>query len=241
MGYQTASLALAPVFALQGRHVRRSTPRLPEPPGPRAGTRGAGPPLRLLLLGDSAIAGVGAESQDEALSGRLVAELAPTFRVSWALVARTGATAAGTARHLAREAPAAATQLFDVAVLSVGVNDVMGRRPVARWLQDLDALAALLRTRFGVRHLLLSGLPPVHLFPAFPQPLRWFLGATTRRFDRAMAQWAASQPDCEHVPLTFSAADGLLLAADGLHPAPAAYRKWSLELAPRIRARWGRE
>src|SRR5829696_9767961 len=102
MGYQMASASLAPVFALQGRHVQRVTPRLPEPPGPRTGCEGAGPELRLLLLGDSAAAGVGAASQDEALSGRLVGALAATFRVSWTLVARTGATTAGTARHLAR-------------------------------------------------------------------------------------------------------------------------------------------
>ena len=233
MGYPTASIALAPLFALQGRHVRRVTPRLPEPPGPRSGTRGRGRPLRLLLLGDSAAAGVGAASQDDALSGRLVGDLASTFRVSWTLVARTGATTAGTTRHLAG-APRAA---FDVAVLSLGLNDVLARRPLARWLEDLDALAELLRTRFAVRHLVLSGLPPVHLFPVFPQPLRWYLGATTRRFDAALARWAARQPDAEHVPLTFTSPEGLL-AVDGLHPGPPLYRRWGAEVAPRIRARW---
>src|SRR5689334_20066239 len=75
MGYRTASIALVPLLALQGRRVRRVTPRLPEPPGPRAGLAGDGPPLRLLILGDSSAAGVGAPSQDEALSGRLVSEL----------------------------------------------------------------------------------------------------------------------------------------------------------------------
>src|SRR5215207_11444106 len=145
MGYQIASGALAPVLALQGRRMRRAALQLPEPPGPRSGTRGAGPPLRLLLVGDSAAAGVGAASQDEALSGRLIDELAPTFRVSWTLVARTGATTAGTARHLARRQ---ATQ-FDVAVISLGGRDVTGRRALGRWLEDMDAVAALLRGRFA--------------------------------------------------------------------------------------------
>ena len=30
MGYRTTAVALAPVFALQARHVRRNIPRLPE-------------------------------------------------------------------------------------------------------------------------------------------------------------------------------------------------------------------
>ncbi len=172
MGYPSATIVLAPVLALQGRHVRRAAAPLPEPPGPRTGREGTGPELRLLVLGDSAAAGVGAPSQDEALSGRLVGELAPSFRVSWTLVARTGATTAGTARHHARR-PDGELGAFDVAVLSLGGNDVTGRRPLARWIEDVDALAGLLRSRFAVRQLLLSGLPPMHAFPALPQPLRW--------------------------------------------------------------------
>jgi lysophospholipase L1-like esterase len=234
MGYQMTSVSLAPVFVLQGRYVRRTTPRLPEPPGPRAGTLGVGPELRLLLVGDSATAGVGAASQDEALSGRLVSELAESFRVSWTIVARTGATTAGTARHLAsRQATP-----FDVAVISLGGNDVTGRRPVARWLEDMDTVAALLRGRFAVRHLVLSGLPPMHLFPALPQPLRWYLGERARRFDRALARWAAGRSDCDHVPLTAEPTEGLL-ATDGMHPGPGGYQRWSAELARRIRTRWG--
>ena len=236
MGYQIASGALAPVLALQGRRLRRTAPQLPEPPGARSGTRGVGPPLRLLLVGDSATAGVGAASQDEALSGRLVDELAPWFRVSWMLIARSGATTAGTARHLARR-PAEECGAFDVVVLSLGGNDVMRRRPLRRWLEDVGEVATLLRVRFSVRHILLSGLPPMHVFTALPQPLRWYLGATARKFDRVLAGWATTQPDCEHVPLELPDGAGLL-ATDGLHPGPPAYHQWSVELARRVRARW---
>ena len=234
MGYQIGAGSLAPVFALQGRYVRRVLPRLPEPEGARTGTRGAGRQIRVLLIGDSATAGVGAATQDEALSGRLVGELTDTFEVSWTLVARTGATTAGTARHLARR-PAAA---YDVAVVWLGANDVLARRPIARWLGDMGMLVDLLRERFGVRHLLVSGVPPMHAFPALPQPLRWYLGATARRFDRALADWTAGQPDCEHLSLGLRGADAAMLAEDGFHPGPAAYRQWAAELATRIRARW---
>jgi lysophospholipase L1-like esterase len=236
MGHHVTSAVLAPVLVLQGRRLRRATAPLPEPPGPRAGTRGDGPPLRLLILGDSAAAGVGAASQEEALSGRLVAELAPTFRVTWALVARAGATTAGTLRHLVRH-PLEPDRVFDVAVLSLGGNDVTAGRGPERWLADLDALAELLRTRHGVRQLLCSGLPPMHAFPAFPQPLRWHLGRSARRFDAALARWVAGRPDCEHVPLALPPDDGLF-APDGLHPGPPAYQLWGAELARRVRARW---
>lgn len=233
MGYGVATSALAPVLAVQARWVRRCVIPLPEPTGARQGIAGAGPDLRVLIVGDSAAAGVGVATQPEALSGRLVMELASRFRVTWALVARTGATTGGTARHLARRA-VAATERFDVAVLSLGGNDVMARRPLDRWLTDLDEVVTLLRARYGVRRLLVSGLPPMHLFTALPQPLRWYLGASARRADRALARWAAAREGCEHVPLALEAGAGLL-APDGLHPGPALYGRWAAELAVRLR------
>lgn len=236
MGYHTAAAALSPLLALQGRYAIRVTPRLAEPPGPRKGCRGTGPDLRLLILGDSGAAGVGAESQDDALSGRLTGELAQDFRVSWTVIARSGATTAGTSRHLARRQVTESNE-FDVVAISLGGNDVSARRPVVLWMHDIREVVSLLRSQFGVRHILLSGLPPMHAFPAFPQPLRWFLGATARKFDAALARWAATQPDCEHVPLSFSG-DDRLLAPDGLHPGPMLYEQWATALAQRIRARW---
>jgi lysophospholipase L1-like esterase len=233
VGYRTASIALAPLFFVQGWRLRRSVPRLGEPPGARDGVRGSGPPLRLLIVGDSAAVGVGAATQDEALSGRLAEELAPMFRVEWKLIARSGATTAGTARHLARRSPEDCPA-FDVAVLSLGSNDVMGGRPLSRWLGDLEQVVTLLRERFAVRYVLVSGLPPIHSFTALPQPLRWHLGHTARRFDRALARWVARQPDCAHVPLDRAGSEKLI-GADGLHPGPQAFRLWAVALAERLR------
>src|SRR4051812_12916439 len=57
MGYQFATLALAPWLIAQGKRARARTLRMPEPPGARAGAAGTGTPLRLLITGDSAAAG----------------------------------------------------------------------------------------------------------------------------------------------------------------------------------------
>ena len=56
--------ATGPLVLPQGRVVRRTTPRLPEAAGPTTVTAGAGArPLRLLLLGDSTVAGIGVASR----------------------------------------------------------------------------------------------------------------------------------------------------------------------------------
>ena len=176
MAHRIATLALGPLLFLQGLHVRRTTPRLPEPAGLRRGEAGQGAPLRLLVTGDSAAAGVGATVQAEALAGRLVEALAAHYRVRWELVATTGHTTADTLRVL----QALPAERFDIAVTSLGVNDVTALHGTRRWLREQAALADLLRSKFGVRRVLLSALPPVHRFPALPQPLRWYLGARAR-------------------------------------------------------------
>ena len=79
MRHALATVLLGPLLLLQGRHVRRVTPTLPEPPGDRRGITGTGPELRLLILGDSAPADVGASHQSEALLGQLVSALAHEF------------------------------------------------------------------------------------------------------------------------------------------------------------------
>jgi hypothetical protein len=174
-------------------------------------------------------------SQDEALSGQLTGELARTFSVSWTTIARAGATTAGTVEHLRRQSTE--SRVFDVVAVSLGGNDVLARRPVTAWISDIDEVVSVLRSKFGAQQVLLSGMPPMHAFPAFPQPLRWYLGVTARRFDTALARLAATHPDTEHVPLSFNG-DPRLLASDGLHPGPMLYTQWAIELTKRIRTRW---
>lgn len=221
-----ATAALGPLLLLQGLHVRRVTPRLPEPPGPRSGRAGAGVPLRLLVAGDSAAAGVGAASQGEALAGRLVAELSARRTLDWRLEARTGDTTADAHAHLA----ALPEDRFDVVVLSLGVNDVTRGVGRSRWLARQAALADLLQARFAPRALLFTALPPMHLFPALPQPLRWYLGARARDFNVALAQWLSGRDGCHLVAPDFDA-DSEQIASDGFHPGPAAYRAWAARVA----------
>ncbi|MCK9380442.1 MAG: SGNH/GDSL hydrolase family protein [Sulfuritalea sp.] len=228
-----STVALAPVLLLQGRHVRRSVALLPEPAGARAGAGGSGPLLRLLVAGDSAAAGVGAQTQEDALSGRLVAGLTASFHVEWKLLAFTGATTADLLARL-EQLPA---EDFDVVVTSLGVNDVTGRRSLGDWRRQQGQLIALLENKFRARHILLSGLPPMHRFPALPQPLRWYIGSRAKDFDRALASLAGSRARCEFVKLGYAMMEPQAMAADGFHPGPAIYDSWAMELVRRIVAR----
>lgn len=227
---QLLRLPLLPVLLAQAIWVRHRAQLLPEPEGLRSGTIGDGPRLRLLILGDSSAAGVGAETQSEGLSGQLVAQLAARYQVTWQLEAGTGET---TRTALAR-VQAMRPQIFDCAVVVLGVNDVTRATSKAQFTARQSALWQLLKDRFGVRQIVSSGVPPMQQFPLLPQPLAWALGRQAARLDDGLAVLAAKSAGVTHLPMSLPQ-DPDLAASDGFHPGPRAYAMWAESLAQKIR------
>lgn len=229
-----AGAILAPVLLGQGLYVRRVTPRLPEPAGSRCGRVGSGPLLKLLIIGDSAAAGVGVNDQRQALAGRLAVALSNHFELHWRLIARTGVTT----RDALATVQASAPESFDVVVTSLGVNDVISRLNLSSWRHEQRRLREQLRSRFGIRQLIVTGLPPMGWFPALPQPLRWYLGQRAGWLDRMLREDLAQEPDAEFLSVAFGP-EKTLMASDGFHPGAAAYRQWAEAVAELIVARHG--
>jgi lysophospholipase L1-like esterase len=226
-----ATLTLGPLLLAQGRWVRRVTPRLPEAAGPRQGQAGQGPPLSLLVTGDSSAAGVGVATQQQALAGQLAQRLAPRWRVTWSVVARTGLDTRGLAQWLAQEAP----QRHDVAVVCTGVNDVSGRVRPEDFVARLEGLVGTLRGRHGVQLTVLSPVPPMQHFTALPQPLRAYLGWQSRRLDAALRRHAPRWPGCALLPAPLPVHPGAI-ASDGFHPSESTYGAWADDVAAAIEA-----
>lgn len=221
-----ALLVLSPILVTQGIVTRRSVPRLPEPPGARDGETGEGRPLRLLILGDSAAAGVGASHQDQALLGQVVRTLRANSRVTWSLQARNGNTTS-TVLELLKSQPA---QTYDVVVTSLGVNDVTSLVSAHKWRQQQAELRDILKQKYGAGLIIVSGLPPMHGFPALPQPLRWMLGTRATRFNRYLEADVAADDSTIFLDLRFTS-DVSLMASDGFHPGPGVYAEWGQRVA----------
>ena len=226
-------LPLAPLLLAQGLYARWTVPRLPEAAGPRAGVVGDGPALGLWIIGDSSAAGVGVRTQDEALSGRLVAALAPraAAAVHWRLIAKSGVT---TAQALDLLHESAGDGTADVAVVVTGVNDVVDQVPSARAVAARVRLLATLREHHRVRHVVFTPVPPMQHFTGLPQPLRWIAGRDAAAHERALAAWVAGQPSSSHLRFELPLDDPALLARDGFHPGAPLYRRWGERLATHI-------
>lgn len=226
-------LGASPLLMTQALRVRRIAQSLPEAAGPRAGTIGNGPPLRLAIIGDSSAAGVGVADQSHALAGQLTTMLAERFEVTWHLDALTGATTRSTLARLETATPCPR----DVIVVALGVNDVTRLVPARRWTALQSQLRARLHALYQPKRIYLSGMPPLSHFPLLPEPLRWTLGRHAAKLQSALIRDIAGLPDCTHVPFTMDL-DPALMASDGFHPSAALYTLWAKELASRIISDW---
>ncbi|MGP5011263.1 SGNH/GDSL hydrolase family protein [Psychrobacter glacincola] len=252
---------LAPIYLYQGRKIKRDTVRLPEPNGERHGQvqlndaiesikEAHKRTLNLMVVGDSAAAGVGSETQQEALVGNLIPVLTQQSAIqnqfdtlNWSLQATTGHTSFDILRRLyVLPAP---SQPVDVMVLSVGVNDTTSKVSVDKWQQQIESIIAIAQRKFGVRELIFLSLPPMAQMPAIPAPLSNFVGAKASILDNTLQQVCAA-----HDSVTYMATDfprmiaehsngspidiKVMFASDGFHPSSLMYGYWSQQLSELI-------
>ncbi|SPL70093.1 SGNH/GDSL hydrolase family protein [Acinetobacter stercoris] len=233
MWLKLVTVVLLPVLVIQGVRVRKNTPRLDEPVGARDGNIGQGQPLSLLILGDSAAAGVGVETQREALSGVLVSELKNQFHLQWKLHARTGHTT----QQVSQAIQALEQQVYDVIVISVGVNDVTKLISAKIWLKQQKKLFADIHKRFHPKLIVVSGVPPMQHFPALPAPLAWLFGKYAQQMNQGLEQWLISQSGVKFIQYDIEKFQSmnLSMASDGFHPSKEIYAMWGNQVAELIR------
>ncbi|UUV28502.1 SGNH/GDSL hydrolase family protein [Amycolatopsis roodepoortensis] len=221
------AVVLAPILLAQAVRVRRTTPRLPGAAGPVTGlVAGEGGPMRLAVLGESTVDGVGAATHAEALTGRLADELARDGgAVAWQAIGKTGANA-----RVAREELLPLLEPADLVVIALGVNDTIELHSAARYRRDLLDLVVAVRRRVGPVPVVLAGVPPMGRFPSLPRPLRDVLGARSAVLDAAAARLALV-PGVVHVPMPAAMLDPATFAEDRFHPGPEGYRRWAEQLA----------
>ncbi|MGX5218534.1 SGNH/GDSL hydrolase family protein [Pseudomonas segetis] len=223
---------LSPLLLPLAIHTRRTALRLAPAAGPVRGLarpQYAGQPLRLLMLGESTVVGVGVSCLQQGLVGQLADELAVRHRrpVAWWALGENGITAEQACQRLL---PQVEVDGLDWVVLVFGVNDCTHLTGLRRWRSALCSLAAGLQARSG--SLVLTGVPPLQHFSALPWLMRWLLGARAQQLDAQLQQVAAGC-GAQYVPLRPRLAAGYL-ALDGYHPSSMGYRDWAQALADAI-------
>ncbi|OFE42941.1 SGNH/GDSL hydrolase family protein [Acinetobacter towneri] len=236
MWLRTATLALFPALLIQGNRVKKNTIRLSEAEGARDGITGQGQTLTLLILGDSAAAGVGVAHQNDALLGAVVSALQHQYQVHWRLEAQSGDTTS----QVIQKTQKMVNQKYDVVVTSVGVNDVTRLMSARTWIKQQQQFYQLIQAKFQPELIIATGVPPMHLFPALPNQLSWLFGQYAKQMNLQLEKMVSKQKDMQWIEYDIQKYQSMNLemAKDGFHPSKEIYQIWGKEVADRILERF---
>ncbi|MDP9436191.1 MAG: SGNH/GDSL hydrolase family protein, partial [Actinomycetota bacterium] len=211
------------------RLARRTigTPRgqAPDPSGSYGRLEPDAEPLQLVVLGDSAAAGLGCETAHQTPGALIAGGMARDLRrrVVLRVVARTGARSADLDTQVGR----ALRRPVDVAFVLVGANDVTHQVAAAEAARDLARSVRTLRAAGA--EVVVGTCPDLGTVKPVLQPLRTYARYASRRL--AAAQTVAV---VEEGGLAVSLGDLLarsfleephLWSADRFHPSAAGYRR----------------
>ena len=234
-GVAAASYALLSAQAKLARHVIG----VPTSEAPKAaGLYGRGPrrekPLHLVVIGDSAAAGLGCERADQTPGALLAGGLARDLRrrVDLDVVAVVGARSADLDAQVAR----ALKRPVDLAVIIIGANDVTHRVPRSAAARDLGRAVRTLREAGSI--VVVGTCPDLGTVKPLLQPLRSVARVASRRLAQAQAV-AVVEADGIAVSLgdllgpEFSI-EPHLWSDDRFHPSAEGYRRIVDALLPSL-------
>jgi len=211
----------------------------PQPAGSANGTYGdgAGPPIRLVILGDSTAVAVGAGSVENGYPHRLAAALATDLRrrVEVTVLAVSGARIADV-RH--SQLPRVAGLQPNVVLIAAGGNDVTHLTNADDARRDLREVIAGAEST-GARTVVV-GVPAMGAIRRVAQPLRWLVGLLGRRYDdiwreETVSAHAARVELAAETEQPFTD-DPQMFAKDGFHPSAKGYALWADVIEPVLRA-----
>ena len=251
MKFRKRDWLLIPLYLHQARTVKKSVISLDEPSGDRTGsfviddsTQDLAT-IRLMVIGDSAGAGVGVATQSQAALGRLIFHLAKHLqggrfgRIDYQLHATSGHTS----HQILARLYALSARPVETVVISMGVNDVLKQTSDRQWQDNIEAIIQILVRKFSAKQIIFLSLPPMHLMPALPRPLNHFIQAQAARLDRLLADTCQADQTGKAMYLLgeFSLDEhsiDKLFASDGFHPSAITYDLWAQVITKAISQRF---
>ncbi len=218
-----------PIYIWQGLGVRRSSMRLPPPEQkPLVELKGKGKLINVLFVGDSSAAGVGVETFEEGVSGRLPHLLNEmTGRPILQRTCGNNSASSGSIRDYV--VPHLEQRTYNYIVLSIGTNDAKNFHRGKRFCKEFGTLIYALHAKFPDAKIIWQGLIDVEGIPILPTPLNKILGIRSRIIRKNGQQLCyerdvlAPQTAWQPVPENFS--------RDGFHASSRGYQVWADELA----------
>jgi lysophospholipase L1-like esterase len=224
-------LLLAPVLPflyLQGQYTRLKVGKLPDADGEITGEVGESKEtINFLAIGESTIAGVGAKSHAEAMTGQFARHLSRQTdkKIRWHALGVSGITIRRTINELVPQIPPIE---MDSVLVALGGNDVFGLATPKKFRADLSELLGILRETHPNAQIYVANVPMVRDFLALPNPTRYVLSRVAK-----MHHFNAKELILQQKGVYYYEPNGKLQPehfSDGIHPSALGYDYWAEEM-----------
>ncbi|NIS67147.1 MAG: hypothetical protein GTO05_18680 [Gemmatimonadales bacterium] len=224
------------LLALAGEVLYTTLRDLPQLEGIDAsGTLGDpdAPPLRIAVLGDSSCTGPGLDDPDEIWIRRIARNLADRYYVTVDSMAIGGSRAHDVLRD---QVPAILPTRPDLALVSVGSNDMLYGVPVRVFERNLERIVTELLSSAAV--VIVSGVGDLGTIPRLPFALTRLMRFRAARADRVHTRIASGNPRVFKVPIREQTADAFrdprVFSHDLLHANGRGHRLWAEAAQPTV-------
>ncbi|MEM6378086.1 MAG: SGNH/GDSL hydrolase family protein [Bacteroidota bacterium] len=243
LGFYLHALGMLPCLPLlyfQGKALYKRIPRLPDASAPKGEVSASKdiPALRLLILGESTMAGLGVARHEDGFAGHFARQMSDWLKrpVKWKVNAVSGFTAK---QVTAQILPKLKKEPVDLIVVGLGGNDTFELNRPHLWQQDVREFIQTIREDYPKQLIVFLNLPPVASFPAFTPLMRWALGNWVRYLAAAIEETVAGYPNVyfssEEVSLEYMERRlGITehrgdFFSDGVHPSGYTYELWAAD------------
>lgn len=215
--FQTQLYPLLPFLIYQAKTIRKNNPL---PPAQSNHLILGDSDQRVLILGESTAAGVGASKPETSLAGTIfhlfkekyevinlgknglrVKELIPTFN----------------------EEIGSNPKKVEGIFLFMGANDCFRLTKPTQFRFELENIISWLNQSFAPNWIYLSAIPPVHIFPAFTPQLKYFLLRQRKFLSKEMERIASQHHHMIYEEIRFDLTPEFF-ASDGIHPSDQGYQ-----------------
>ncbi len=220
-----ALLPFAPFLYVQGQYTRWKVGSLPDAEGDVSGIfEGKSETINLLAIGESTVAGIGAKTHKDALTGQFAKHLSRKTgkSIHWHALGESGITIKRTLDELVPKIP---EKDFDVIVVALGANDVFSLNSPQNFRRDMSDLIKILREKNPNAEIFLANVPMVRDFIALPNPLKFVLTQLAKLHHFNAIDLVSTMEnvyyfdDVKRVDKDFF--------SDGIHPSIIGYDLWS--------------
>ncbi|WP_206597479.1 SGNH/GDSL hydrolase family protein [Polycladidibacter stylochi] len=227
--WQFKSWLLFPVYIVEGLKARMRQIRLKPAKGPISGhIEGQGAPIKLLVLGDSSVAGVGLDHTRNGLTNQLAIELNTRTKkpVTWRAAGANSATSKDICDYVLPYLP---DENYSHIYISIGFNDLKNYRTAKAFKKSFGGLLYGLRTRYPTARIYWSNVMSPKRVPALSKYLAHVL-YYRRQIINKVGSTMCNERTATHLPvLPGIRPEGF--CRDGIHASPEGNKAWAAHVA----------